>query len=174
MTCIAVSTRVKNPKVYRDTTIQPKGKYMVKDQDVSFKQTKAITAKQQKSLLTAAGLVISLLMVIAAFEWKSYEQEELVNLGTLDAEFEEILDIPVTQQEPPPTLQEIVPPEIIEVPDEEEIEEEIEVNLDIEVTEETVIEEVVFDEAPEEEVTEEIFDIVEEQASPVGGYEGIL
>jgi protein TonB len=32
-----------------------------------------------------------------------------------------------------------------------------------------VIEEVVFEEAPEEEETDEIFDIVEEQAAPVGG-----
>ena len=169
MDTIAISKPVKDQGNLR--TI-PGGKvtnHIVKDQDVSFKQTKAINVKQQQSLFTAVGLVISLLLVIAAFEWKSYEAEELVNLGALDAEFEEILDIPITQQEPPPPVKELVPPEIIEVPDEEEIEEEIEVNLDTEVTEETVIEEVVFEEAPEEEKTEEIFDIVEEQAAPVGG-----
>ncbi|MDN5205716.1 energy transducer TonB, partial [Fulvivirgaceae bacterium BMA10] len=54
-------------------------------------------------------------------------------------------------------------------PDEEEIEQEIEVNLDVEITEETAIEEIVFDDAPEEEVADEVFVIVEEQPTPVGG-----
>lgn len=142
--------------------------YLVKDKDVSFKQSKAISYQQQVKLFMSIGLVISFLLVITAFEWRSYQQHDLVNLGVLDAEFEEILDIPVTIQEPPPPSK-VVPPEIVEVPDEEEIEQEIEVNLDIEVTEETVIEEVVFAEAPIEEATDEIFDIVEEQATPVGG-----
>lgn len=169
MESIAISKTAASEANEPSVSKQPDGKYIVKDQDVAFKQTKSITAKQQKSLWTSVGMIVSLVMVIAAFEWKTYEVEELVNLGTLDAEFEEILDIPLTQQEPPPPVKELIPPEIIEVPDEEEIEEEIEVNIDAEVTEETVIEEVVFEEAPEEEVSEEIFDIVEEQASPVGG-----
>ena len=63
-------------------------------------------------------------------------------------------------------------PTIIEVKDEEIIEE-IQVNLDIEMTEDTRIEEVVYDkEASEpmpEENVDEIFTIVEEQPSPVGG-----
>jgi protein TonB len=78
------------------------------------------------------------------------------------------MDIPQTQQPPPPPPKK-VQPEIIEVPDEEEIEEEIEIDLDVEMTEETVIEEVVFEEAPEEEVVDEIFTIVEDQPTPNGG-----
>jgi len=112
--------------------------------------------------------MISLLFTVVAFEWKSYDNNDLVNLGALDADFEELQDIPITEQPPPPPPQ-VTPPEIIEVPDEQEIEEEIEVNLDVEVTEETVIEDVVFDEAPEEEAADEIFQFVEDQPSPLGG-----
>jgi len=78
------------------------------------------------------------------------------------------MDIPPTEQPPPPPPK-IQQPQIIEVPDEEEIEEEIEIDLDVEVTEETVIEEVIFDEAPEEEMAEEIFTVVEDQPAPIGG-----
>jgi len=39
----------------------------------------------------------------------------------------------------------------------------------VEITETTVIEDVVFEEAPEEEVAEEIFTIVEDQPEPNGG-----
>lgn len=112
--------------------------------------------------------MISLLFTVVAFEWKSYDDNDLVNLGALDADFEELQDIPITEQPPPPPPQ-VTPPEIIEVPDEQEIEQEIEVNLDVEVTEETVIEDVVFDEAPEEEAADEIFQFVEDQPSPLGG-----
>ncbi|MCK5105868.1 MAG: energy transducer TonB, partial [Cyclobacteriaceae bacterium] len=47
--------------------------------------------------------------------------------------------------------------------------EEIEIDLDVEMTEETVIEEVVFEEAPEDEDVDEIFTIVEDQPLPKGG-----
>ena len=114
------------------------------------------------------GLMASLLITVTAFEWKSRDANDLVNLGQLDADFEELQDIPITEQPPPPPPQ-VTPPEIIEVPDEEEIEEEIEVNLDVEVTEETVIEDVVFEEAPEEETADEIFQFVEDQPAPIGG-----
>jgi protein TonB len=114
------------------------------------------------------GLVVSLVLVITAFEWKFYDEGSLVDLGTLDDDFEDIMEIPPTEQPPPPPPK-IQLPKIIEIPDEEEIEEEIEVDLDVEITEETVIEDIVFDDAPEEEVADEIFDIVEDQPTPPGG-----
>jgi len=164
------------PKISKEDTIdqqQPLVKrpgVTVRDVDIAFKQQTTLKQKERSNLFKGVGLAISLALVILAFEWKSYEQEELVQLGALDAEFEEILDIPITNQEPPPPPTEVTsPPQIIEVPDEEEIEEDIDVNLDVEVTEETAIEEVVFEETPEEEVSDEIFEVVEENATPVGG-----
>ena len=132
------------------------------------KKTPKANLTSKTGLFLNIGLVVSLLLVITAFEWPFYEDGDLVNLGQVDDNFEDLLDIPPTEQPPPPPPK-IQQPEIIEVPDEEEIEEEIEVDLDVEITEETVIEEIVFEEAPEEEVADEIFTIVEESATPNGG-----
>jgi len=118
-------------------------------------------------LLGNIGMSLSLALMITAFEWKTYDEVELMDLGRGDEEIEEVLEIPPTQQTPPPPPK-VVTPEIVEVPDEEEIEEEIEVDLDMEVSEETVIEEVVeeVEEEEEEEVVEEIFTFAEENAEP--------
>ncbi len=114
------------------------------------------------------GLTLSLLIVILAFEWPNSGDEEIMDFGELETDFEDIMEIPPTEQPPPPPPK-VQIPEIIEVPDEEEIEEEIEVELDVEVTEETVVEDIVFEEAPEEEEVDEIFTIVEDQPEFPGG-----
>jgi len=123
---------------------------------------------KQSGMLLNLGLTVSLLITIVAFEWRTYDDSGLVDLGQVEDDFEDIMDIPPTEQPPPPPPK-VQLPEIIEVPDEEEIEEEIEVELDVEVTEETVVEDIVFEEAPEEEVVDEIFDIVEDQPEFPGG-----
>ena len=112
------------------------------------------------------GLIVALTAVIIAFEWKSYDRGVGMDLGVIDDNFEDLLEIPPTEQPPPPPPV-IQQPEIIEVPDEQEIEEEIEIELDVEFEEELVVEELIFEE-PEEEV-EEIFTIVEDQPSYPGG-----
>ena len=123
---------------------------------------------KKTGLFLNIGLVVSLLLVITAFEWKFYDAGEMMDLGQVSDDFEDVMEIPPTEQPPPPPPK-IQQPEIIEVPDEEEIEEEIEVDLDVEITEETVVEDIVFDEPVEEEVAEEIFTIVEDQPVPKGG-----
>ncbi len=135
---------------------------------MELKKNPSADLNRKSGLFLNIGLVVSLVLVITAFEWKYYDDGSLVDLGQVDDEFEDIMDIPPTEQPPPPPPA-IQQPEIIEVPDEEEIEDEIEIDLDIEVTEETAIEEVVFEEAPEEEVADEIFTVVEQQPIPDGG-----
>ncbi len=124
-----------------------------------------------RTLFFNIGLVISLLMVIGAFEWRFYDKIDLMaNGGSMNIEFEDVIEVPPTEQPPPPApkLQEI---KIIEVPDVEEIEEEVEINLDIEMTDETVIEARIEMEVAdiEEEETDEIFVIVEQKPVPKGG-----
>ena len=72
---------------------------------------------------------------------------------------------------PPPKIQQ---PEIVEVANEEEIEENIDLDLSFEANEQDLIEDIVV-KAPEPEKEEEeisgVFDIVEEGAEPIGGYE---
>jgi protein TonB len=132
------------------------------------KKTPKADLNKKNGLYLSIGLVISLAVVTLAFEWKSYDDQGLVDLGSVDDDFEDVMEIPPTEQPPPPPPK-IQQPEIIEVPDEEEIEEEIEIDLDVEITEDTQIEEMVFEEAPEEEATDEIFMVVEDQPTPSGG-----
>jgi len=135
---------------------------------MELKKNPSADLVKKSGFYLSIGLMASLLLVVTAFEWRSYDDVDLMNLGAVDADIDELEDIPITEQPPPPPPQ-ITPPEIIEVPDEEEIEEEIEVDLDVEVTEETVIEDVVFEEAPAEEEADEIFQFVEDQPAPIGG-----
>ncbi|MCV9388118.1 energy transducer TonB [Reichenbachiella ulvae] len=135
---------------------------------MEVKKNPKIALERKAGMFFNIGLAISLLLVITAFEWRFYDEGDLVDLGQVEDDFEDIMEIPPTEQPPPPPPK-IELPKIIEVPDEEEIEEEIEVELDVEITEETVIEDIVFEEEPEEEVADEIFDIVEDQPAPPGG-----
>ena len=132
-----------------------------------IKDDKEKKRKLQTFLFWTIGLVMSLALVNFAFELKTKVNSSNVNLASSDGISEELLDIPLTEQKQPPPPKK-VQPEIISVPDEDEIKEEIEIDLDIEMTEETKIEEAIFKEAtlPEEEAVDAIFTIVETQ--PVG------
>lgn len=134
------------------------------------KKTENASLSKKSGFFFNIGLFVSMCLIVLAFEWKKYDDGPLMDLGQVSDDFEELLEIPPTEQPPPPPPK-IQQPEIIEVPDEEEIEEEIEVDLDVEITEETVIEEIIVDEAPEEEVADEVFTIVEDAATPPGGYQ---
>ena len=135
---------------------------------MELKKKPEVDLQKKSGLFLSIGLVLSLAIVTMAFEWKSYDDRGLMDLGSVEDEFEDVMEIPPTEQPPPPPPQ-VQAPEIVEVPDEEEIEEEIEIDLDVEITEETQIEEMVFEEAPEEEVADEIFTVVEDQPTPAGG-----
>jgi len=145
-----------------------------------LKKNPAYNIEKYDSLFFSIGLALSLGLVVLLFEWKTYDLGTPLDLTNDSSIFEELLDIPNSQQEPPPP-----PPQkssksvsmIVEVPNVEEIEQEIELDLDIEMTEGTEIavyeqiEHVEFDSEIEEEIIEEIFLVVEEQPQPVGGYE---
>ncbi|MBL3655018.1 energy transducer TonB [Fulvivirga sediminis] len=133
------------------------------------KKTKKADLRRKSGLFFQIGLLLAMCLVVFAFEFKNYDEGGQVETAQVQDDFEDLLEIPPTEQPPPPPPK-VQQPEIIEVPDEEEIEEEIEVDLDVEITEEEVIEEIIVEEAPEEEVAEEIFQIVEDPAQPPGGY----
>ncbi|WP_370513178.1 energy transducer TonB [Fulvivirga sp. M361] len=116
------------------------------------------------------GLFLSFLLVVGLFEWKSSDRSGSLEIAGIADDFEELMDIPVTEQPPPPPVKKIQQPNIVEV-EVDEIIEEIEIDFDVEITEETVIEE--FDseglELMEEEEADEIFTIVEVKPEPQGG-----
>lgn len=119
------------------------------------------------------GLSLSLLMVTTAINWKTYERPDLVDLGKLDEDFEDVMEVPISEQPPPPPPSEKSPTLIVEVSDDEIIEE-IDIDLDVEMTEETQVEELNMDftsEPVEEEKAAEIFTVVEQWPTPQGGME---
>lgn len=125
---------------------------------------------QEKSgLFFNIGLVVGLVLVISAFEWKFKESGALADLGMVAASIDELLIIPPTIQPPPPPPR-LQHPQVIEIENDELIDEEIDFHLDIEATEETVIEDIVYVE-PEKEETEEVVLFPEQQATPVGGFQ---
>ncbi|SMD32221.1 protein TonB [Reichenbachiella faecimaris] len=139
------------------------------DDLIAWKRNRRNLQSSRSTMYFFIGLSIALAVVIVAFEWKFQDDAMVAELVLGDAEWEEIQDIPLTNQPPPPPpSQQIQQPNIIEVPD-EEILEEIEVNMDVEATEDMVVEEVEFTMEIEEEVAEEIFIVVEEKPEPIGG-----
>jgi periplasmic protein TonB len=134
------------------------------------KKTPQADLLKKTGLFMNIGLVISLSLVLFAFEYKSYDDGSLLELTAINDDFEEMTEIPPTEQPPPPPPK-LQQPEIIEVPDEEEIEEEIDVDLDIDITDETEIETLIeLDEPTEEFDDNAIFQFVEHQPSFDGGY----
>lgn len=123
---------------------------------------------RQSGMWLNLGLTLSLAIIIFAFEYKSYDDSGLLDLGQVQDDFEDIMEIPPTEQPPPPPPK-VQLPEIIEIPDDEEIEDEIEIELDVEINEETVVEDIIFEDAPEEEDVDEVFSIVEDQPEFPGG-----
>lgn len=137
---------------------------------MELKKDPKVDLARQSGLFMNIGLVVALGLCLLAFEWKTYDDLSAVDYAPAAVETEELIDIPITEMPPPPPPV-IQQPEIVEVPDEEEIEEEL-VNLDTEITPETVV-------APPappqeaapvvEEEVDEIFQVVENQPEPVGG-----
>lgn len=137
---------------------------------LEIKKTEHADLDKKEVFFFSISLFITLVMVLGAFEYKQYDKPviELVSRNTNT--FEEMVDVPAT--EIPPTPEVIVQqPQLVEVPDEQEIEQEVKFVFDVEVTEETKIQSVEVVEAPKqiEEETEEIFTIVEVTAEPKDG-----
>ena len=130
------------------------------------KKNPEVSLEKKKGLFFQVGLLVTLLIVFVAFEWKSYDKVDY-NLGQLNLDDLEEEIIPITErkieQKPPPPP----PPEVIEiVEDEVEIEEELEIE-DTESDEDEMIE-------IEEESDDEFFMVVENMPEFPGGDLGLM
>ena len=128
------------------------------------KKNPKISIERKRGLFFQIGLVITLLAVLIAFEWKSYEKTDY-SLGQLQMDDLEDEMIPITRQEekPPPP-----PPEIIEI-----VEDEVEIENELEV-EDTDTDENEFIEQEEEEDSDEVFMVVEQMPVFPGGDLGLM
>lgn len=133
------------------------------------KKTAKADLTKKTFLFFNIGLIVSLLLAITAFTYKVYDDTSAKDLNGNQTIVDEILEVPPTEQLPPPPPK-IEQPQIIEVPDDKKIEEEIEINMDTETTITETRAEIV---APVIEVEKEdpnqVFLVVEETAAPIGG-----
>lgn len=138
---------------------------------MEIKKSPEANLEKRKSFYFLVGLMLSLGVVLVAFEW-SKPEEEAGSLGELNLELEEEEMIPITQQTPPPPPPPPPQTTIIEiVEDDQEIEEELEIE-DTEDNEDDVIE---FVDIPEEVVeAPQIFTIVEENPEFPGGEKALF
>jgi len=130
------------------------------------KKNPEVNLERKRGLFLQIGLVIALLVVLGAFEYKSYEKVAY-NLGALSLDDLEEEIIPITKQEVKPPPPPPPPPEVIEiVEDEVEIENEIEIE-DTESDEDEEIEII-------EEDDDEFFMVVENMPIFPGGDLGLM
>lgn len=122
---------------------------------------------RKKAMFFNLGLVLALGFTLMAFEWKFYQEDTQVVLKTETESIDELL-VPPTVQEPPkpPPAKH---PEIIEIPQEEEILEEFDFNFDNDIYEEPIIEDLVYEEPPPIEDSPTDFMVVETQPTFMGG-----
>lgn len=133
------------------------------------KKTAKADLTRKTFLFFNVGLVTSLSLTIFAFTFKTADDASTKHLANQQTLLEEIVDVPVTEQLPPPPPK-VELPQIVEVPDDTNIEEEINVDIDMEKVPTEVVNTPAHVEVEiEEEDPNEVFTIVEEGAGPVGG-----
>lgn len=132
------------------------------------KKTEKADLTKKSGLFFSIGLLFTLAIAVMAFEWKSYDEQVDLLKGKSTNTFEEMIEVPPTEQPPPPAPV-IQQPQIVEVPDEEEIKEDLNIKFDVEVTEDTKVEAVTVVAGEPKEEVDEIFTVVEETAAPKGG-----
>ncbi len=143
------------------------------------KKHKAVDISQYQGLIRNIGFIFSLAVVLLIFEWRTYEEPQIMQLTKAGVGEVEILDIPATEQTPPPPPSQTQNVRITAVEDEIELEE-LTVSLDMEIDQETEIEEATVAissqivEEEVEEVVEQIYTFVEEPAEPHGGMNEFL
>jgi len=132
---------------------------------MQLKKNPKVSLENKKGMFFQIGLAVTLLAILIAFEWKSYDKTNY-NLGDLNLDDMEEEIIPITRQEVKPPPPPPPPPEIIEiVEDEVEIENEVEIE-ETETDEEEMIE--------IEEDDEEFFMVVENMPEFPGGDLGLM
>lgn len=137
---------------------------------IEIKKDRQKLFEERRPLFLMIGLSLSLLISVIVFNWKTYDNTNLVDLGQVDNDFDEIIEVPPSLQLPPPPPKKLEVFQIKEVDDQQVIEE-VDLDLDVEVIETMQVVDVVYEPEFEEveEVAEEIFQIVEDQPTFPGG-----
>lgn len=134
---------------------------------MEHKKNPKLDLRRWSGTLFNLGLLVSLGVVLVAFEWKAYDQASIKTFDGMADDWD-IVDIPITNQSPPPPP----PPAPIEViikPDDVEIDNLTDISIDINTSEKTEIPEVEMSAPPITEKVDVINDFVDVQAMFKGG-----
>lgn len=142
---------------------------------MEIKKTPKADLERKKAVFFEIGLIVALLVVFAAFEYKSYDKTT-INLvqRTVDNTPEEI--VPITEQKvkpppPPPPPKQVTQIKIVE----DDVEVDDDIDLDVEANDETVVEEYIPPEEEDENIKEdEIFTVVESMPQFPGGMGALM
>lgn len=134
------------------------------------KKSHKANLENKKFIFRQIGLIVALAVILAAFEWKTYEID-IVDLGQRQVEDvpEEI--IPITEQKvkppPPPPPKQVVKINVVE----DDVEVDDDIDIDVEADQNTEVEEYIPVEQEEEESADEqqIFMVVESMPEFPGG-----
>lgn len=172
------STTTDRPETFFDSPLSGERLIRRRKQAELIAELRAIKDKREGSetdlrlLFFAIGLAASLASMIIVFNWKFYDDGNQIQLaGMTNERFDDLVEIPLTDQVPPPPPLQAQQFIITEVDDEIEVES-LDLNLDVEITDDMSIAapvQVDVEELPEEEV-DEVFVIVENKPEPAGGF----
>lgn len=134
---------------------------------MELKKNPKLDYRKKSALFFNIGLVLSLSLIISAFEWKFVENVSTVDFGE-SLSMDELMIVPITEQPPPPKPQ-LKQIKLIEVANEIEIDvEDIIVTYDM--AEVDIIEDIIPDLGkPEDEIVDVVHDIVQTMPSFEGG-----
>jgi protein TonB len=138
------------------------------------KKSKKADLENKKGIFFEVGLILALLIVFAAFEYKNYDKQTIDLKQRAVEEIQEEM-IPITEQKvkppPPPPPKQVTQIKIVE--DDVEVDEDI--DIDVDADESTEMEEYIPPEEEEEEVVEaEIFTVVESMPEYPGGMGALM
>ena len=133
------------------------------------KKTQKASLSNKTALFFNIGLVIALLLANMAFTHKVYDDNSVKDLGDKNSLFDEMIDVPITDQ-PLPQPPVVKVPKINEVVDEEIIDD-IDIDLDSEISDESINEMIIIatPEPAKEIIEDEIFIFAQESATFEGG-----
>src|SRR5438105_5491519 len=95
------------------------------------KKSEKADLTKKSSLFFSIGLLFTMIIMLWQFEKKSYDDSIADLTGKTSNTFEEMIEVPPTEQPPPPAPV-VQQPQIVEVPDEEEIKEDLNIKFDVE------------------------------------------
>lgn len=134
------------------------------------KKTPRAELDDKRPLFVQIGLIVALAAMLVAFEWKTYDVEQ-IDLGGRQVEYieDDLVEITIQNKLPPPPAPPLQTTVLNIVPDEQKVEDVVDIN--VEATEKTIIPTYTPPDVQDEVkvIEDEIFTVVEHKPLYIGG-----